>query len=136
MSTDLSHLTREQCLTLLTREELGRVGIHLGERPAILPVNYALLGEDIVFRTAPGSKLSAAMMQTLVSFEVDAASPDHASGWTVLVVGHTHEIRDRATRTASEELGIQPWAPGTRSHLVKIASEHVTGRAFGDVGLG
>lgn len=136
MSTDLLHLTREECLTLLGREELGRVGVHLGELPAILPVNYALLGVDIVFRTAPGSKLSATMMQTLVSFEVDAASPDHANGWTVLVVGHAHEIRDRATRTTAEALGIQPWPPGTRSHLVRIASEHVSGRAFGDVGLG
>lgn len=62
-----------------------------------------------------------------------SAAPDRTSGWGV---GHAHEIRDRATRTAAEQLGIRPWMPGARDHFVKITSERVAGRAFGHGKLG
>ena len=35
-----------------------------------MPVNYALLDDEVVFRTDPGTKLSAALMRTMVAFEV------------------------------------------------------------------
>lgn len=59
----LRHLSRGECLELLHRERLGRVTVKIGELPAILPVNYVLLEEDIVIRTAPGTKHSAALME-------------------------------------------------------------------------
>lgn len=108
----------------------------IGEFPAMLPLDYALLGDDMIFRTGPGTKLRAATTQTLTSFEVDATSPDDTSGWSVLVVGHAREIRGRTTPAAAEQLGIRPCAPGARDKCVKITSGRVSGRAFGDVELG
>jgi hypothetical protein len=37
----------------------------------VLPVVYALLDRDVVFRTAPGEKLIAAALNRTVAFEVD-----------------------------------------------------------------
>ena len=52
--------------------------------PAAFPVNFALLDDDIVFRTAPGTKLSAALEGAVVGFEVDRIDPVFESGWSVL----------------------------------------------------
>ena len=130
-SIPLRHLSREECLELLRRERLGRVTVKIGELPAILPVNYVLLEEDIVIRTAPGTKLSAALMGLLVGFEIDGATNDHRAGWSVLVVGHSSKIREPAPLEQVRRLPLEPWAPGTRDHFVKIRTEHVSGRAFG-----
>jgi nitroimidazol reductase NimA-like FMN-containing flavoprotein (pyridoxamine 5'-phosphate oxidase superfamily) len=129
----LRHLTRDECVALLCGQGLGRVSVSIGALPAILPVNYVLWDESIVFRSAPGTKLSAALMGSVVGFEVDAVSDDHSGGWSVLVVGHATEIRDTATLEAVRRLPLEAWAPGTRDLFVRIPTEHITGRAFGPV---
>ena len=64
---------RGEARELLARGEVGRVGITIGAFPAIFPVNYRLIDGAIVFRTAPGSKMSAAAQGAVVAFEgVDA----------------------------------------------------------------
>ena len=51
-------LDRDQCLRLLAEDEIGRLAVIAGNTPAIFPVNYALDGDTIVFRTDPGTKLA------------------------------------------------------------------------------
>ena len=73
---DMTHegidvLDRSECYTLLRTQRLGRVGVKLANELLILPVYYALLEDDIVFRTSPGTKLDAAVLRTTVAFEVD-----------------------------------------------------------------
>jgi Pyridoxamine 5'-phosphate oxidase len=46
-------LDRDQCLRLLADEVIGRLAVIAGNTPAIFPVNYALDGDTIVFRTDP-----------------------------------------------------------------------------------
>ncbi len=84
-------LDRTDCYNLLKDRRLGRVGVKLADELLILPVYYALVGEDIVFRTSPGTKLDAAVLHTSVAFEVDNDMPS----WSVLVSGHAEELRDR-----------------------------------------
>jgi uncharacterized protein len=48
---ELEALPREACLALLAAEEVGRFVCVAGGQPHIVPVNYALDGETIVFRT-------------------------------------------------------------------------------------
>jgi hypothetical protein len=52
--------------------------------PLILPVNYLLLGNEVAFRTDPGSKLRAAVINTPVAFEVAGVDPQPEVGWSVL----------------------------------------------------
>ena len=57
-------LSEEESFKLLGSQGLGRIGISLGAMPAIFPVNYAMHGGDIIFRTASGRKLRAALDHT------------------------------------------------------------------------
>jgi nitroimidazol reductase NimA-like FMN-containing flavoprotein (pyridoxamine 5'-phosphate oxidase superfamily) len=124
----LETLTREECLALLATESLGRVGVRVGETQAILPVNFVLHEDDIVFRTDPGMKLMAAVLRTKVVFEADHVEPEQRHGWSVNVVGHIEELRTRAEREPILALPLGPWAEGVRDNVVRIRSEQVSGR--------
>ena len=127
--TGLDIIDRRECLTLLAQERLGRVAVVPdGTRPTILPVNYVLDGESIVFRTAPGSKLTAALRDGHVAFEIDGFDPLDHTGWSVVVTGHAEEIVDAAELARAGELPLRPWADGDKSHYVRIPTDHVSGR--------
>jgi nitroimidazol reductase NimA-like FMN-containing flavoprotein (pyridoxamine 5'-phosphate oxidase superfamily) len=127
----LRRLSREECVRLLTTRQLGRVSVSIGALPAILPVNYVLWRDNIVFRSAPDTKLSAALMGAVVGFEVDDVYDERRGGWSVLIVGHATEIRDAATLEIVRRLPLESWAPGERDLFVSIPTEHISGRAFG-----
>ena len=94
-------------------------------------MNYALFGDAIVLRTAPGTKLTAALMGAVVGFEIDGTNPEDTAGWSVLVLGHAREIRDDATLERVRGLPLASWSPDHRDHFVAIAIEQLSGRAFG-----
>jgi uncharacterized protein len=127
---ELEQLTTSECLELLRTRQLGRVGFQLGDLPVILPVNYRVMANAVLFRTAPGTKLNAALMRAPVAFEVDDVAINGLSGWSVLVVGRAAELSDQASVQEAEALGVSPWAPGSREHFVVISAEEVSGRRF------
>jgi Pyridoxamine 5'-phosphate oxidase len=83
----LEVLSREECLSLMATVSVGRLGVSIDALPAILPVNFVLLREQIIVRTVPGTKLDAAAAQAVVAFEVDSYDPGGKWGWSVLVLG-------------------------------------------------
>ena len=113
---------------MLRANSLGRVALRIGETPTILPVNYAMLNDDVVFRTDPGSKLSAALMRVLVAFEIDHADSATRTGWSVLVTGYVEEIRDAGTLARVAELGLEPWVIEGRDFVVRIDTRTISGR--------
>ncbi len=117
-------------MRLLSTEQLGRVGVTLEALPAILPVNYALLGDNIIFRSAPGAKLTGALTGSVVAFEVDASAPDHTSAWSVMIVGHAQWLADGTALAEAKRLPLSPWAPGSRDYFVRITAELVSGRRY------
>ncbi|HUI49178.1 MAG TPA: pyridoxamine 5'-phosphate oxidase family protein [Acidimicrobiia bacterium] len=117
-------LDEAECKILLRDRSLGRVGVKLADEIVVLPVYYALLEGDVVFRTDPGTKLTAAVLGTKVAFEVDSASPP----WSVLVSGHAHEIRDADEHAAAESRLGHDWPAGERDSIVRIKVERITGR--------
>jgi nitroimidazol reductase NimA-like FMN-containing flavoprotein (pyridoxamine 5'-phosphate oxidase superfamily) len=127
---ELEQLTTSECLELLRTRQLGRVGFQLGDLPVILPVNYRVMANAVLFRTAPGTKLNAALMRAPVAFEVDDVAINGLSGWSVLVVGRAAELSEQACVQEAEALGVSPWAPGSREHFVVISAEEVSGRRF------
>lgn len=124
----LEILSEDMCRRLLAKADVGRVAITVGALPAVLPVNYAMLNGDIVFLTAEGTKLDAALANAVVAFEVDEIDREHGRGWSVLVIGVASEITDPADIAGATALGIQPWAGGDRHHFVRIRAEFVSGR--------
>jgi uncharacterized protein len=124
----LELLPREQCLDYLRRGGVGRVGLTMHGLPMILPVNFVFLGGDVVFRTGEGTKLHAAANNAVVAFEVDAYDDESESGSSVLVIGHSSPVTERAevARLATDD--VRAWPPGIRASYVRVRPELLSGR--------
>lgn len=121
-------LDREECLRLLATATIGRVGITFGALPAVLPVNFRVVGERVVFRTGAGTKLDAATCNSVVAFEADAIEPFSHTGWSVVVTGVAREVTEPTEVAALESQRIPRWVPGQDGRFVEIPIQKVTGR--------
>ncbi len=124
----LELLTDEECRRLLAMCEVGRVGITIGALPAIFPVNYRLIDGAIVFRTSPGSKLSAAAAGAVVAFEVDDYQAADRSGWSVLAIGRAEIVLDLDLTFRVLAARLEPFVEGLRSSIVRIEPTFLSGR--------
>jgi nitroimidazol reductase NimA-like FMN-containing flavoprotein (pyridoxamine 5'-phosphate oxidase superfamily) len=124
-SYGLDVLDREECAALLRSQQVGRVGL---STPLVLPVQFALFEGDVVFRTAPGEKLIAAVLGRTVAFEVDDFDVAAGTGWSVIVTGAAEEIVDKAELERVRELELHPWAGELRDRFVRIRTEEISGR--------
>ena len=95
--------------------------------PAAQPVNYILDGEEIVFRTANGSKLAAATRHAVVGFQVDEIDPRTRTGWSVLGVGEANEVvhPDRLAELADLS---DPWVDDHDAHTISVSLQIISGR--------
>jgi uncharacterized protein len=126
---ELEVLSREECIRLLEEDpvRVGRIAIG-GPRPVIFPINYALDDGEIIFKTAEGTKFDAAVKDTFVAFEVDRVNPGWASGWSVLVRGQSHLVKDESEIDRLSNLPLQSWAAVEKPHFVRIADPLISGR--------
>ena len=126
---ELEEIGRGECISLLATASVGRVGLLVDGRPEVLPVNYALDGDSVLFRTAEGTALTYATM-AVVAFEVDRIDETDRSGWSVLVQGVAHAIGDAIDPTSERlrRLALVTWAPGSRPRWVRIVPDKITGR--------
>jgi nitroimidazol reductase NimA-like FMN-containing flavoprotein (pyridoxamine 5'-phosphate oxidase superfamily) len=128
LDTSIETLERTECDHLLAANSLGRVAFVDGDVPNILPVNYALFEDTIVFRTAPGHKLSAIPMHH-VAFEIDGREGNETA-WSVVVQGQAREVTtavgERYDRLRAADL--PTFAPGDKDHWIAIESAGVSGR--------
>jgi uncharacterized protein len=124
----LELLSEAEAWELLVRGEVGRVGLTIGGVPAIFPVNYTVLDGTIVFRTAPGAKLSTAMAGNVVAFEVDHHERQGRIGWSVLVVGQCEVVHDLDVTFEVLHAGLEPWVEGNRTKLIRIKPDLISGR--------
>jgi nitroimidazol reductase NimA-like FMN-containing flavoprotein (pyridoxamine 5'-phosphate oxidase superfamily) len=125
----LEVLPYDECLRLLTTVPVGRVSFFADGEIVILPVNHVMDGHDPVFRTARGSKLSAAEGQDVMAFEADAYDERTGSGWSVLVNGRAHAIYEEAEIQRLSRLGLQPWAAAAKhAFWIRIRPASISGR--------
>lgn len=127
----LELIPADECLRLLERGHVGRVGLTQSGRPVILPVNYVLDGDTVVFRTDEGTKLRFAQRRSFVAFEVDDIDAIYHTGWDVLVTGVAEEVHDPGEIERIDKLGLRPWAEGPKRHYVRIRPGAITGRRVG-----
>jgi nitroimidazol reductase NimA-like FMN-containing flavoprotein (pyridoxamine 5'-phosphate oxidase superfamily) len=125
-------LDRAECLRLLATVPVGRIAVSIGALPAIFPVNFAVVGDRIVIRTVPGTKLDAATSRAVVAFEADGYAPDGSSGWSVMVQGLCGEVVEPAELTALSASPLRAWAfdEGVAARFVRIDLSFVSGRRF------
>lgn len=124
----LEPMGRAECLLAARSRSIGRVAVTVDALPAIFPVNFAFLDDDVLFRTSTGTKLAAAVRGSVVAFEVDDADAMSHTGWSVLIVGRAETLTRPDELARARTVPLQPWAPGDRGHFVRIRSELVSGR--------
>lgn len=136
----LAILRLDDCLRLLASVPIGRVGFQADGEVVVLPVNHVVDGQCVAFKTAAGSKLSAADGQTRVVFEADDYDAGLRTGWSVLVNGRAQVVYEDAEIEALNRRGLDSWADqADRPFWIRIRPESVSGRridshASGDVG--
>lgn len=129
----LEVLDREECLRLLARSTLGRIGVSSGALPTVLPVNFLLDGDRILVRTGVGTKLDAAARDAVVAFEVDDFDTMYHSGWSVVVTGIAREISDPEELAEVQRARLTRWAPRGDGHVIAISTEMISGRRIPEV---
>jgi nitroimidazol reductase NimA-like FMN-containing flavoprotein (pyridoxamine 5'-phosphate oxidase superfamily) len=123
----LVRLTDDECFRLLRTAVVGRIVFDDARGPVALPVNYAMDGLDIVFRTSAMSNVRASVYMP-AAFEVDAIDVQRRDGWSVLASGRVLEVDDPAEIARLEALGVAPWAGGERTNHLRLTVQRVTGR--------
>ncbi len=124
----LEALTKEQCEAHLAVGGVGRIVFLSPRGPVALPVNFEFTEARVIFSTDE-SKAAAIEMQ-LVGFEVDRVDEAMSEGWSVMVTGRAHRIRDPEERDRLGSLDLEAWAGGDRHSLVGIEPEELTGRVI------
>lgn len=121
-------LSTDESWERLAATKVGRLVTNVGGVLDVAPVNYAVDNHTIVFRTAPGEKLSKLVINSSVLFEADHFGAD--SAWSVIVRGEAHAIERDDDVFEAEQLELHPFVPTLKTVFVRIAPQEVSGRAF------
>jgi len=127
-------LDTSTCLELLRTREVGRLAVSITDHPDIFPINYVVDHGTIVFRTAEGTKLAAAVLGRGVAFEIDGYDPEAGDAWSVVVKGYAIEIEQLQSYFDALDLPLFPWHAGPKHRFVRIEPVQISGRRFHVVG--
>ena len=126
---NLVELTVEECLDLLGAGGVGRIALCTRAGPRIVPVNYVMYDDAIIFRTTPYSELGQNAPDAEVAFEVDAVDEANHEGWSVIAQGKVATVEDpdelHQLRSTADP---GPWAAGQRILYLKVNWFDITGR--------
>jgi hypothetical protein len=106
----LEALPLEECLALLRRHDLGRIGVILGGVPVIVPIKYRLVETSgrtwVALRARVGGVIERGSMN--VGFQIDGFDRDRRRGWSVLLRGTLHRV-DPDAADFRKRFDPQPW---------------------------
>jgi nitroimidazol reductase NimA-like FMN-containing flavoprotein (pyridoxamine 5'-phosphate oxidase superfamily) len=122
----IDELTPADCWTLLRGTGLGRLATSADRFVDILPVNYFVHDETILFRTAAGSKLVNIALNSLVAFEVDGV--DTRWHWSVVIHGRAEQLLSEADAIESGVMELVSWSPTAKHTYVRITPTDINGR--------
>lgn len=114
---------------LLGTVSFGRIVFSQDALPAIRPVNHLLDSGEIIIRTHLGAAVLTAADTAhgfVVAYEADAISPADHRGWSVIVTGTAHLIRDPHLLAKYDTL-LHTWVAGQMDQFLRIHPEIITG---------
>lgn len=122
-------LTYDRCRELLTTRSVGRAAVCTPSGPRIVPVNYSVVDDAIVFRTTAYSVLGTYAWNNQLAFEVDHVDESDRVGWSVVATGRGAMVEDphelAEIRAVADP---NPWAGGMRFLYVQLRWAELTGR--------
>jgi nitroimidazol reductase NimA-like FMN-containing flavoprotein (pyridoxamine 5'-phosphate oxidase superfamily) len=117
------------CYRLLESVPVGRIGFFAGGEVVILPVNFLVDGQDVVFRTGIGSKLASVDIGHYVGFEADDWDSATHSGWSVVLSGLAEVVESDAECARLDALGLRQWGGAIADRTwVRIRPASINGR--------
>jgi nitroimidazol reductase NimA-like FMN-containing flavoprotein (pyridoxamine 5'-phosphate oxidase superfamily) len=124
----ISKLMPAECRRLITPGGVGRIAFGTASGPVVVPVNFVVLADTIVVRTAEGTVIDGHADEQ-VALEVDHIDEALCQGWSVLVRGPAHRVAHPAElRRLQEDAAVWPWPGGEREVYVRIVPRDITGR--------
>jgi nitroimidazol reductase NimA-like FMN-containing flavoprotein (pyridoxamine 5'-phosphate oxidase superfamily) len=129
--TWLEQLPEAECWRLLRLSNVARLAVVIDDEVTIWPLNIAVDGRVIVFRTGPGTKLATLMNRPKVALEVDGLNFDEQRGWSVVATGHLRPLAGEDLVRA-QHLPLAPWTVGEKAFWFGLHVERLSGREIGD----
>lgn len=133
---------------------VGRIAVSILNHPDIFPVNFivddhgqeltsgqttdavtdaasdSVAGPTVVFRTAEGTKLAAAVLGVAVAFEIDGYDPEAGEAWSVVVKGQATEIDQALGKFDPDSVPLFSWNVAPKHRFVRIQPSEISGRRF------
>ena len=83
LGAGLVELDRAECLELLAAKTVGRIAYATESGARILPVNYILVGNSVIFRTVPAGEIFHHAVNSNCAFEIDetTSSSSRVGAW-------------------------------------------------------
>lgn len=121
-------ISRDECVKLIALFEFGRIAFRAGDMLEVFPINYHAVGDEITFRTAPGTKLAGVLLADDVAFEIDHIGVKEA--WSVIAHGKARRLESSSEIEAAAQLPIHPLIPTVKREFVRIDLSRISGRRF------
>jgi len=128
--SSIEHLTAEECWRLLDNVRFGRLAVAAAGDLDIFPINFAVNGEDLYFRTGEGTKLMAAMLAERAALEADYRDKAAGEAWSVVVKGRPEVLDQSADIAVAEELDLQPSVTTPKQRFIRLSATRISGRRF------
>ena len=129
---DVEELTYAECRGLLAGGVFGRVAVCTPSGPRILPVNYSVVDEAVVFRTSAYGVIATRDWDSPMAFEVDHVDYADQKGWSVVATGRGERVDDpEVLAQIKRTWDPRPWAGGLRPLYVRLQWVALSGRRLG-----
>ena len=125
--TTMKVLSDDECLKLLASARLGRIALTNRALPIILPVAFATMDRDLLFRVGQGAISKAADMGQIVCFEADWSDHGLAAAWSVTAIGRLFTLRDPTDLERARQLDLVPWTEDCET-FVGLTPQLLSGR--------
>lgn len=92
----------------------------------MFPINYLVDGRTLLFRTAPGKKVSELVIAPYAAFIVQGHDAD--GYWSVVIRGPVEMLTDQVEVIGSGALELASWVAGAKRVFLRITPSTVEGR--------
>ena len=128
-------LGHAECMRLVSSVPVGWLAYCEEDAPLLVPVNFAVDGDEVVVRSSFGGKLAAAARGKVMALAVDSLDLESRTGWSVVVRGRARVVEDTDDDAGPWLAGPSPWAPGEKELAIALRAAEVTGRRLARPGL-
>lgn len=130
---DLQELPYDLCAQLVRAGVLGRMVVNRPTGPEVVPVNYVVVDDAVLVRTAPGSLLDRFANGALMAFEVDHVNYQEWHGWSVVARGRGERLTaDELTANERRAPGPPAWVSRKEQTWIRLRWVTLTGRRIGE----